>query len=339
MPSASSMLHKSRESQLLKRLRKIGFPSPFITSKVLPDWYQSELLGTDSGMQVMWSILSRKLGLVFESLKNETANIRFRDEGICKFKRTEGTTDDELRQSSLICTRIAQIVASTVSAPYIPLDESAQNYRELLLEKEGIIDLRTLSEFLWDHGVPVIHISGLVDLKKWKKPHGFVVKCKGRPVIVICKQHESPAWLLFILAHEMGHIAKGHLPENDSAIIDEKPQDNKPDKEEDEANEFAREILTGTPEDLSYFERTMAPAILAKDAKGLGATKDIDPGYLILNYGRHHGSFATANAALKHLKQDNAKETLYDISSDRIGWDNLPEDTSEYLCSMIKYGD
>lgn len=47
------------------------------------------------------------------------------------------------------------------------------------------------------------------------------IKVSERPVIALTKKHKHASGVLFGLAHELGHIACGHL-ENNSLLIDEK---------------------------------------------------------------------------------------------------------------------
>ena len=63
---------------------------------------------------------------------------------------------------------------------------------------------------------------------------------------------------LFILAHELGHIALGHI-EEDGVLIDESMDHNVQDQEEADANAFAIELLTGD-KDLGTSETSRALA-------------------------------------------------------------------------------
>ena len=65
-------------------------------------------------------------------------------------------------------------------------------------------------------------------------------------MIVLCRHTKHAAWLLFILAHELGHLALDHVP-NEGVLIDEGLDKNSTDAEEQQANAFAIELLTGRP--------------------------------------------------------------------------------------------
>jgi hypothetical protein len=69
----------------------------------------------------------------------------------------------------------------------------------------------------------------------------------GRPVVILTKKDEHPDWMLFILAHELGHLANRHLTEVDGqAIVDEavNKDDSISDMQEREANGYALQLLT-----------------------------------------------------------------------------------------------
>ena len=59
----------------------------------------------------------------------------------------------------------------------------------------------------WAHGVPVMYWRNLGTASEngW---HGG--STNGRPVIILSKASQLWAWQLFILAHEVGHVALGH---------------------------------------------------------------------------------------------------------------------------------
>jgi len=63
-------------------------------------------------------------------------------------------------------------------------------------------------------------------------------------VIVLRRKAKYAAGLLFILAHELGHLALCHIPD-DGLLLDEHVDEASQDDEEKQANAFALELLTG----------------------------------------------------------------------------------------------
>ncbi len=140
-----------------------------------------------------------------------------------------------------MATRAAQIASVAVTGAPQSLPDATQIRREILGSGEPWVSLANLIDYGWSRGIPVIHMSGC---PRAKQPDGLCAKVKGRPVIELCRKATLSAWLLFILAHELGHIALGHIAD-DGVLIDESMQHNVVDQEETEANEFAIELLTG----------------------------------------------------------------------------------------------
>ena len=191
--------------------------------------------------------------------------------------------------------------------------------------------LSNLLDYCWSLGVPVVHLTSFL---KSKQPDGLAVQVRERPVIVLCKKMRAPAWLLFILAHELGHVVLGHIPDG-GALIDENVKTNELDAEEREANAFAVELLTGDKE--CGFHTTgrwpNAPTLAAR-AMEIGREHKIDPGHVVLNYAHTMGSefYPVANAALALLvpNRDGLKIVRRKLA-EHLDWSSLPEDSSEFL--------
>lgn len=72
----------------------------------------------------------------------------------------------------------------------------------------------------------------------------MAVRVGSRYAIVLCRNHRYSAWPLFILAHELGHIARGHLKQ-DGLLVDDDNWATDVEGAEKEANDFAVKLLTG----------------------------------------------------------------------------------------------
>lgn len=158
-------------------------------------------------------------------------------------------------------------------------------------------------------------------------------------MVVLCKQDRSTAWLLFILAHELGHIVLGHIPD-DGVLYDENIKTNVVDVEEEAANNFAIELLTGD-QDCRFFPSGRWPnaAQLAQMAMDLGRPRQIDPGHIALEYAYTMGSdfWPVANAALSILEpRRNALGIIRQKMAEHLDWSSLPEDSSEFLMRVSK---
>lgn len=173
------------------------------------------------------------------------------------------------------------------------------------------------------------------------RPDGFAARVNGRPVIVLCNGKRHPAWQLFILAHELGHIACGHVADG-GMLVDEKVDSSDADGEERQANEYAAELLTGRPPRRFHATgRWPSAANLSADALAAGAAHQIDPGHVVLNYANTMGPgfYAVANAALKQLPPtQSAARQIHAAMAGQLDWSRLPEDSSEFLLRVTAGG-
>ncbi len=319
-----------------KRLRDVGLTRPFV-KKVLPSWWDDSLAENPAGYAQCLMLLSRFLGLDLKSLQTPKAPLRLRDFGDCKYKKRKGTTNDELVLSRVIATRAAQIAGAAMSSPYDPVPSRASEIRQDILERALWVGFKGLLNYCWSHSIPVLHVNRFPDGAK--RPDGFTLRLAGRPVIVLCRNEHQRSWLLFILAHELGHIACGHIPEN-GALLDERLQENESDEEERAADRFALELLTGRPNTrISIDGRWPNAQSLVEFAKSYGRRNHVDPGHVVLNYAQGMGStfFAVARRALNILyPAADALEIVRTKLAANLDWEQIPEDSSEFLMRMAR---
>ncbi|MEZ6099096.1 MAG: ImmA/IrrE family metallo-endopeptidase [Pirellulaceae bacterium] len=319
---------------LYQRLRAVGFDTPYVQNMALPSWWEDSVAEAESGYQEGLLLLSRHLGLSLKSLQDSAAPLELRDFGPCNFKKTQGVTEDELAIARSICTRAAQIAAASIPTPWngrIPADGS--EIREAILSAGARwVSLSSLVDWCWNNGIPLLHVTSFP--RSSRKMDGMAALVDGRPVIVLCKNVKQEAWLLFILAHELGHIVRGHVSQN-GVLVDEHIAKDSTDDQETEANATAIEILTGDSDcRFSSPGRWPNAKDLADAAKEHGRIHQIEPGHIVLNYSNYKGpSFhALGNAALKLIyPHPDATKLVHDKMAANLDWSGIPEDSSEFL--------
>jgi IrrE N-terminal-like domain len=320
-----------------KRLRDVGLTKPYVKKVALPSWWDDSLAENPAGYAQCLMILSRHLGLDLKTLQQPQSTLRLRDFGVCKYKKRKGTTDDELLLSRVIATRAAQLAGAALEKDYAPIPASACDIRQAILDGAPWVGLEELLDYCWSVGIPVLHVNYFPPGAK--RPDGFTLSLHGRPVIVLCRNEKQPSWLLFILAHELGHIACGHVPV-DGALLDERLQDNEPDDEEREANRFALKLLTGKATTrIGTSGRWLNMRELAELATAYGQRNSIDPGHVVLNYAYSMGNgfFSVARGALNHLYPNaDALETVRNRLAVNLDWEQLPEDSSDFLMRITR---
>jgi hypothetical protein len=154
------------------------------------------------------------------------------------------------------------------------------------------------------------------------------------------RREKHAAWLLFILAHELGHIALGHIPEN-GVLLDDRVEESSRDSEERDANAFAITLLTGRP-DKKYVasDRWLNAHELAEASKKTGRQQMVDPGHVALNYAHSMGKefFPVGRAALNLLEPNaNAIAVVRERMAECMDWSRLPEDSSEFLSRVTQH--
>ncbi|QEH32904.1 hypothetical protein OJF2_13890 [Aquisphaera giovannonii] len=318
-------------ADLYRRLKSVGLTKRKVRDFILPDWWDDQIAVNPAAFAEGISYISRHLGLDLASLRDPSGALRFRDTGVCKFKKSKGTSEDQLQLTRSLATRVAGLVNAATMEPCCPLPKTAAQMRsEILGQGQPWVSLSNLLDYCWSLGVPVVHLSSFLTTRQ---PDGMAVKVRGRPVVVLCKKVKASAWLLFILAHELGHIALGHIPDN-GVLIDENVDTNENDDEEAAANAFAIELLAGAKE--AKFRaggRWPNAEMLSQRARELGRELQIDPGHIILNYAHTMGKefFPVANAAIGKLGGPDAIGIVRRKLAQHLDWSRLPEDSSEFL--------
>jgi hypothetical protein len=326
-------------AELYRRLQAVGLRKSDVRKILLPDWWDDQIADNPAGYAEGLAYLSRHGGLDILSLRDTAQPIVFRDFGVCKFKKPQNATESDLALSRAIATRTAQLVNIAATEPPLPLPVSASQIRsEILGRGARWVSLDNLIDYCWSIGIPVIHVSSL---PAGKRPDGLSARVNGRPVIVLCKMVRLSAWLLFILAHELGHIALGHV-EDDGVLIDQSMRDNFQDQEEAAANSFAVELLTGNKETtVRTTGRWPNAQQLSETAKGVSIKMGIDPGHFVLNYAHTMGTrfWPVANAALSLLEPNrDALKVVRQKLAAHLDWSKLPEDSSEFLMRVTQAG-
>ncbi len=167
----------------------------------------------------------------------------------------------------------------------------------------------------------------------------MVVYCDSRPVVLLTKKNEHPAWMLFVLAHEMGHLALRHVEARDgSALIDERVVEDEAliaDPQEIDANAYALELLTGGKKRLTL-KFLMKAGDLAENAKAYGAQHHIDPGH-VLNAVRNtrvkgEVPWSLGNSALRLIDHEaSVSRACREALLANIKVDALSDDSFEFL--------
>lgn len=316
-----------------KRLINAGLSSTAIDA-AWPEWWSEAADSSTSAQAELRFTIARKLGLDPRSLISDEAP-RFMWSDDTKYKNFSGTQNEQQAISSF-GVALGKLLIRNTGVDYPIADLSADYLRATLLGGSPFIDLHTLISLLWAIGIPVIHLR-IYPLPA-KRMCAMAVKANNRYAILLAKDSDYPASTIFHLAHEIGHIALGHLNESEALIDMDDPIEHKEkDEEEAAADRYALSLLTGSP-DFGVINEGAGRSSreLAEFAMGISTKRGIEPGTFALCYGFTSGDWPVAIGALKHIYtgQHPVWQTVNKAALSQIIWENLDDESGSYLYAV-----
>jgi hypothetical protein len=307
---------------LFSRLSPLGINSVF-ARRALPTWWDDSIGSSEAGIQQAQLYIAKAFNLDIRSF--DAAQIQFRN-AQRKFKLSRNVSEDSVNVSAHYATGIARVALQAVevqgAVPSSPLD-----LRRCCLLGSKAVDLNALLAWCASANIPVMHVDSLPG----KKMTGLVVRESGKFAIVLSRKG-CQSEMLFWIAHELGHIACGHLNQ-DGFFADEKIDGNIDDDDEKQADSYAVSLINGsdTKYSIQYLVRA---ADLAAAAIRTGERERVDAGHILLNFGHHNPKYiALSKAALKKLGQDSvaALKTVNTLLFSWLPADSLSEDQLDLL--------
>lgn len=320
-------------NDLYVRLEDAGIDESYVRNFILPEWWSDEIAESSTGFLEGVGYIAKHLGIDPSVLRDGERSLSARTVAGARFKLRADVESDDVTWAQSVAVRAGEMAAYATEAPFqISSEESARSIRNHILENGAKwVDLEHLLRFCWNSGLPVLHIPEVPG----SKMDGMVVSADERPVIVLSKDHSQKAWLLFILAHELGHIVKDHIEQGD-VLVDEEYTSDSSDPREQEADRFAVELLSGDP-DFKVGGKLVEAEVLAKQAKKFAAEYQIAPGAAVLNFTYNHPEhpWGLAHATLKKLRPDaNAPGIIRSSLQENLDWSRLPDESANFLARV-----
>ncbi|WP_394752794.1 ImmA/IrrE family metallo-endopeptidase [Crenothrix sp.] len=328
-------VENSHMKSLYKKLQTVGYNQKYVQS-LLPDWWDDEIAETPAGLQQASLILGQTFSVRAETLWTKGAEPALNLPQGIRFKHRENVVADDLSIACAVARSLARIVLKafpTKPKPNFYPDASA--LRKQLLTGKKWISFHDVLQHCLDDGIPVIHLQHLPN--KAKKMDGLAFEQSGRPVIVLTQKHQH-GYMLFDLAHELGHITLGHVSAERS-VIDQKIDAEADDEDERAANRFALELITGNPEcKIVPAGYNLNANELASVVERFGEKHQIDPLHIVLNYGHNQKRWPVANLAINQITQNilTDQEILYIALMQTLNLDELNEDDLALLHTHLK---
>lgn len=290
MPATSTAMHG-----LLSKLRSAGI-SPKFAQRMLPPWWDDEVASDPAGLQQAQLFFARTFNIELKSLTTEGEALRFRVTPR-KFKLSRNVVEETVLLSANYVTGIARVALQGFPFEQTLPFEDPLHLREVILQRHQCVSLEALLEWCLSAGVPVMHVEELPG----KKMTGIVVRDDGRYAIVLSKK-AHPSLLLFHLAHEVGHIAKRHLP-TDGVVADDKIDDGNADQMEKDADTYAVRLLNGRDARYAAQGQILNAKALFEAASRRGVESRVDVGHVIANFAHHQNRWPMGNLALAQLSE------------------------------------
>jgi hypothetical protein len=274
-------------------------------------WWDDDALNTNSGLAELTFFLKKRLGIEasFDNLEiqfqENIHNVQYK-------MRCDAETQD-LGHATSMGWAISSLLAYN-NTDFNGISTNPLELRDCILNsgQDGTVSLDSLISHSWEIGIPVFFLNQKLPSTA-KCPMGMSINVHGSPVVILSKKDDLKATQLFILAHELGHIALGHLEENGILADEEIGQvtetltsNEQSDDQEIAADRYAMGLLRGENIDftlMDYFGRSNATASgLASRATKESRNRSIDVGHLLLSYAYQSKNWTAAISAFGYLK-------------------------------------
>ncbi|MDJ0581826.1 ImmA/IrrE family metallo-endopeptidase [Crocosphaera sp.] len=321
-------------SALYKKLATLGLNKKYIQSG-LPSWWDDELNEKPFAVLEGAGYIADNFNIDLKSLLTLGEEVKFNPSPQTKFKQHNSKNKEHPHVAQSLASRVAELISYGINIEYKNLPNDAQTIREEILSNHKTVNLESLLDYCWSKGIAVGYFNHFP--KKTKKFAGLIQWQKTFPVIILSAKHTHRTKFTFDLAHELGHLALGHLQEG--ILIDESLEFDSKDDEEKQANQFAVKLLLNKYDNYLGNNKFKNAENLARYVRNFVIPKlpNIEPDAVILNYGWHNKNcFRQAMAALNILEVSTDGQTVInDYLADKLDWDMFSDETYEYLEKVL----
>lgn len=334
MPATKAM------SDIYRRLKLLGFDARFVRDLLLPDWWDDDLANVPANRAIAEATISRHLKISIDRLATADSELTIPSTVPVRLKSaTRGTNPEIVRPSIAIAQRIATLLVQSLSSALPKFEcSTAHDIRQEILVSHSKVTLESLIEYSWTHGIIVAHVDRLPKVTGFRKFDGLALFANEHPCVLLAEKNDAPAWLAFHLAHELGHLMCQHVTPGSALLPDENLERITNDSDENEADAFANELLTGDRSPNMNAVYGMTAEKLASAVQRVATDKQIDPAVFALVYGHNADRMPVAVKALHLMDQHiGARDQIRRFLSQHISTDNL-RDTDAHLLEHLLMG-
>lgn len=323
---------------LRKRLKEAGLSDPLIDA-AWPTWWSDDAFSSPSAKAELRFAIARKVGLSPKSLFHDEVEFVWKDDA--RFKHLSSETDFQKAALTSFGISVCRILLRSLAPVEIPGGIGALDLRASILGGRPFIDLQSLLATCWAIGIPVIHLR-IFPLEA-KRMHAMAVRVGRRHAILLGRDAQVPAPVIFTLAHEIGHILLGHIGSS-SAIVDigDPMGPDQGDGEESEADRFALELLLGTSSpDIQTDRERFNSRELAETVLEQGPYLRIEPGTLALCLAHAQRRWQVASDAMRYIYADQKPvwQEVNRVAARQLDIESLNDDSADYLRKIMEVGD
>jgi hypothetical protein len=283
--------------------------------------------------------LARYFGVSPKALLGDRVEFVWTDNA--KFKQL--TASEYLEKAALTSFAVAVGRVLVRATPHTRslLGVHASEIRNAILAGSVHVGLQDLLATCWGVGIPVIHLR--VFPLASKSMQAMVVGVDGRFAVLLGRDAHYPAPVAFALAHEMGHIAKGHVGASGVLVDDDTVMSaSTVDAEETEANKFALEVLTGSADpDIRANVTSFNSAQLAQAVLQSAGSYRIEPGTLALCLAYRTNNWRVAMAALRRIYSEpkDVWREVNLVAESGLNWGSTNDEDRDFLAAVMGIAD
>lgn len=259
------MTERLTMSCLYDKLLRLGLNPDYVRNNGLPSWWDDSLNNKHEAILEGAGYIADNFNIDLKSLLATEEEIKFNPSPATKLKRSSSQDNLTLLIGQALCSRLAELIAYGIEINYTPLPTDVKVCRAEILKDNTTVNLTSLLDYCWSKGIVVGYFNHFPE--KVQKFTGFIQVQSSCPVIILSATYKSETELVFDLAHELGHLALGHL-EQKAVLIDECIEcDSNGDDEENEASQFATKLLLGDCVNCSFAQESLEKLGFAVDGQ------------------------------------------------------------------------
>ena len=284
---------------LMLRLSHAGFKRQFVTTALMPEWWDESCAKDPSLLPDIEVRVARFLNAPLSAIRNAEIPLMPPSYADAQLRRVRDIGRDRLVPAIHAAIRVAGAVVRNLRYPesvQTPPTNALQWRQFLTLGHSSSVQLGDILGDLWAKGIAIVPL----DMIPTPSFQGLACIVDGHPVIVLGHKHDEPGRVAFLVAHEAGHLAAGECSPG-MLVVDEDQAVQDGSDVERQADRFAKRLLVGDDTVEIPAEQALDARELAQYAINLENQTGADASSLIYDWAARTLNYADASMAVKAL--------------------------------------